>query len=159
MPCQQCTHHDGTHGHMLPDSAQLSGLPGHVLLGVAIRYIGDLATVWDTAGNLKSYSGSPVLLGGTSTANAVAGGSLAPRLPACHACLCTKHEHMLGWASLAWKPGPATPRDPVPCTMACAGSRSFPMPSRDESEAPRGAGPSRLAGQLETDVLPCSAAA
>lgn len=41
------------------------------------RYMGDLATTWDTAGNLLNYTGSPVLMGGSSSVNAVAGGCMA----------------------------------------------------------------------------------
>jgi len=33
--------------------------------------VGSLSTVWDLAGSLLNYTGSPVLLGGPATANAV----------------------------------------------------------------------------------------
>ena len=38
------------------------------------RFMGDLATTWDAAGNLVNYTGSPMLMGGSSSANPVAGG-------------------------------------------------------------------------------------
>ena len=39
------------------------------------RYIGNLATTWDLSGNLLNCTGSPVLLGGNASANAVADNS------------------------------------------------------------------------------------
>lgn len=36
------------------------------------RYVGDLATEWDLSGSLLSYTGSPVLLGGSGSVNPVA---------------------------------------------------------------------------------------
>jgi hypothetical protein len=38
------------------------------------RFMVDLATTWDAAGNLVNYIGSPVLMGGSSSASPVAGG-------------------------------------------------------------------------------------
>lgn len=35
-------------------------------------YTGSLSTQWDLSGNLQNYTGSPVLLGGSGTANPVA---------------------------------------------------------------------------------------